>query len=115
MAVQGIIYTLVMFYLTQPVVQTIASTGPIFIFLLDYLINGVSITKKQFYGVILGISGVLLTINGDLIILMFDPTYETTSEFNYSTNDSFHKLLSGFGLVIIQFIWAYAQILTKKL
>ncbi len=39
--VQIILFTFLQFYLTQPIVHTINSTGPLFIFLLDYKINQV--------------------------------------------------------------------------
>ena len=57
MAGQRIVYAFVQFYLAQPIVQTLATIGPLFIFLLDYKTNGIKITTKQFYGVILGIFG----------------------------------------------------------
>lgn len=57
-------FTLAHFYLTQPIVQTINISGFLFVFLLDYFINHVTITKKQFIGVVLGVIGVLLTVNG---------------------------------------------------
>lgn len=79
MIAQGLVYTFIQFYLTQPIIQTLSCTGPLFIFLLDYQINGVTITQKQLYGVILGIAGVLLTVNGELIIRMIDPSYTTTT------------------------------------
>lgn len=73
--VQSIIYTVAQYYLPQPILQTIHTTGALFVFILDYKINHVTITKKQFYGVMLGVAGVLLTINGELIVRAFDPTY----------------------------------------
>ncbi len=66
--VQAFIYTLVHFYLPQPIVQTLNSTGPLFVFLLDYILNNVKISKNQLIGVILGVCGVILTINGKIII-----------------------------------------------
>jgi drug/metabolite transporter (DMT)-like permease len=58
------VFTFVQFYLEQPILQTINSCGPIFIFVLDYFMNGVKINYKQFIGVLLAIFGVLLTVNG---------------------------------------------------
>lgn len=62
--VQSIIYTAAQFYLSQPIIQTMNTTGALFVFILDYKINHVTISKKQFYGVMFGVVGVLLTING---------------------------------------------------
>lgn len=77
--VQSIIFTVAQFYLTQPIIHTINTTGALFIFILDYKINHVTITRKQFYGVMLGVLGVLLTINGELIIKAVDPSYQSES------------------------------------
>jgi len=63
-----LLYALSQYYITQPVLQTINSCGPIFIFVLDYLINGITITRKQAIGVCLAIIGVLLAINGGHIL-----------------------------------------------
>ena len=57
-------YTIAQFYLSQPIIQTIYTTGPLFVFIVDYKINHVKITQKQFYGVMLGVFGVLMTVNG---------------------------------------------------
>jgi hypothetical protein len=64
MVAQGFVYTFIQFYLTQPIIQTLSCSGPLFIFLLDYKINGITITQKQLYGIILATVGVLLTVNG---------------------------------------------------
>lgn len=79
MIIQGLVFTVLQFILTQPIINTINSTGPLFIFLLDYKINGITINQKQVYGVILGVIGVLLTINGEYIIRFIDPSYSTPS------------------------------------
>ncbi len=62
--VQAFGYTIVQFYLPQPIVQTLNSTGPLFVFLLDYKLNGIKITQKQIVGILFGMIGVLLTVNG---------------------------------------------------
>ncbi len=62
--IQNIMYTLSQFYLAQPIVQTLNTSAIMFIFILDYFINSVTVTRKQLYGVVLGIIGVLLTVNG---------------------------------------------------
>ena len=79
MAVQGVIFIIVQFYLTQPVVQTLGCSGTLFVFILDYFINGITITKKQIYGGILSIVGVLLTVNGEIILKFLYPDYTTTT------------------------------------
>lgn len=79
MTLQGLVYIAVQFYLTQPIIQTLNSSGTLFIFLLDYLINGITVTKKQFYGIIVGVFGVLLTVNGEFIMRSIYPNYTTTT------------------------------------
>lgn len=114
--VQAIVYTVAQFYLSQPVVQTMHTTGSLFVFILDYKINHVTITKKQFYGVIFGVCGVLLTVNGELIIRAFDSTYEAKSDFkNYLSNDPIVKLFVCIMFIVGNIMWAYAQIITKRL
>jgi drug/metabolite transporter (DMT)-like permease len=62
--IQGLYFAGMQFYLTQPIVQTLNSTGPLFVYLLDYKINNVKVTRTQFIGIIIGIIGVLFTVNG---------------------------------------------------
>lgn len=81
MAIQGLVFIWVQFYLPQPIVHTLASSGTMFIFFLDYFINGITITKKQLYGVMVGVVGVLFTVNGEFIMKFFYPDYTTTTEF----------------------------------
>jgi drug/metabolite transporter (DMT)-like permease len=69
---QGLIYTLSNFYLSLPIVSTINSTGPIFVFILDYYINGTTIGRSQFYGIIIGMIGVIFTVNGGLMLSYLD-------------------------------------------
>ena len=66
---------LAQFYLPLPIVHTICGSGPIFVFILDYYLNGVRINLKQLIGIILGLLGLILTVNGRLIILYFDPSF----------------------------------------
>jgi len=70
--VQGLVYTLSNFYLPLPIVSTINSTGPIFVFILDYYINGTTIVKSQFYGILIGMLGVFFTVNGGIMLSYFD-------------------------------------------
>jgi drug/metabolite transporter (DMT)-like permease len=69
---QGLVYTLSNFYLPLPIVSTINSTGPIFVFILDYYINGTTIVRSQVYGILIGMVGVIFTVNGGLILGLFD-------------------------------------------
>lgn len=55
------------FYLPINVVHTLYSSGPIFVLAIDYLINGVQITRKQLIGSAIAFLGVLLTVNGHIL------------------------------------------------
>lgn len=59
----GICLTVVQFYLPLPIVYTINSSAPIFIFIMDYFINDISINKTQLLSLLLGITGIIFTIN----------------------------------------------------
>ena len=62
----GIAYS--MKYLQPQVVHTIANTGPIIVFVMDYFMFKTPITKKQFCGIFFAIIGVFLTVNSNLIM-----------------------------------------------
>lgn len=63
----GFIFAQCFFYLPINVVHTLYSSGPIFVLTIDYLVNKIEISKKQFYGAICAFIGVLLTVNGHII------------------------------------------------
>jgi drug/metabolite transporter (DMT)-like permease len=44
--IQGLAMTFGLHYLTTPVVHTISNSGPIFVFVMDYFINGKTITRR---------------------------------------------------------------------
>ena len=69
------------FILPLPIVHTVACSGTLMIFIIDYLKNGVVINKYQIIGVGVGLVGVLLSTNGGLIMKIFDPSYEQSTEF----------------------------------
>ena len=63
------------FYLPLPIVHTISGSGPLFVFIIDYYLNGIEINQKQLTGIAFGIIGLILAVNGRLIITYIDPTY----------------------------------------
>ena len=66
---------LAQFVLPLPICYTIACSGTLFIFIIDYFINVTKINSQQFIGIIVGILGVFLTSNGKLITKIIDPSY----------------------------------------
>ena len=86
MAYQGWSVALSHFYIPIPVIHTLSGSGPIFVFAIDYYRNGVSINKKQLVGMIFGICGVILTVNGRILMSWIDPAFSIDSEFkNYKS------------------------------
>ena len=61
------------YYLSVSVLQTINTVGPILVFVWDYYLHGIRINRRQFYGVALGIVGLLITTNALNIYHIFVP------------------------------------------
>ncbi len=103
------------YYLPQPVLQTINSLGPINVLIMDYYLNGVTVTRTQFYGILLGFVGAVITINGQLLTEMLNPDYHRKSDFSYLDNSLSAFVLAAVGLYLAMVAWAYAAQLTKKI
>jgi len=65
-------YSAMQFVVTMPIVNIIALSGPLFVFIIDYFINGVTINKKQLMGIVFGMLGVITVINGDAVMHFLD-------------------------------------------
>lgn len=105
---------LAQFILPIPIVHTISCSGTLFIFIIDYFMHGITINPRQVIGIIIGLLGVFLVINGNLLTKWLDPSYEYKTAFqNYLFTDPF--IITGFTVlyVIVTIIWAYASILTR--
>ncbi len=63
------------FVIPLPISHTISCSGVIFVFLIDYFINGVQINRNQCIGIFIGILGVLMTGNSKLILIFLDNSY----------------------------------------
>lgn len=59
-----LVYAGLYFILPFPLVNSITITGPLFVFVIDYYINNITITKGQAVGILIGFTGVLVNING---------------------------------------------------
>lgn len=70
--IHQVIYTGMFFVVSAPVNHTITISGPLFVFLIDYYINGVKINKKQATGVAMGIIGVIITVNAEYLMSLYD-------------------------------------------
>lgn len=70
-----LVYAGLHFILPFPLVNSITITGPLFVFVIDYYINNITITKSQAFGILIGFTGVLININGEYIISWIDPSF----------------------------------------
>lgn len=75
MLIHQLCYAGMYFVVSLPVNNTILMSGPLFVFLIDYYLNGITINKKQAVGIVLGIMGVVLTVNADYIMSWLDGNY----------------------------------------
>ena len=67
------------FVLPLPIVHTITCSGTLFVFLIDYVKNGMKINKKQAYGILFGTIGVIIATNGSYIMKYLDSNFEETT------------------------------------
>lgn len=104
------------FVLSFPLINSITITGPLFVFLIDYYINGVTINKMQAVGIAFGFAGILININGDYLMTIIDPTFEIASSFeHYTVTDVRLKILFSFIAVLTNAVWGYAIVVQKKI
>jgi drug/metabolite transporter (DMT)-like permease len=75
MVVHGVTFAISQFYLPLPIVHTIGSASPLFVFILDFYMYGITINKKQTLGIVVSLIGTLLTVNGPYMMKIFDATY----------------------------------------
>jgi len=73
MLVQQMAYTAMHYVVSLPVLNILSISGSIFVFVLDYFLHGVKISGKQLVGIVAGILGVLVTVNGEFIMSILDP------------------------------------------
>ena len=66
-ALHGFVVTLMQFYLPLGIFHTLIISGQVFIFLANYFLKGVKITKNQVIGVAVSFIGLGLIINGRFI------------------------------------------------
>ena len=105
---------LAQFILPLPIVHTIACSGTLFVFLIDYLINGTQINMQQGIGMTIGIFGVFMASNGKLITKYFYPEYEYETKYqNYLITDTYLVTLFTFAYCIVVMLWAYGIVITR--
>lgn len=115
MAFQGICLSMSLYYLSPSTVHTINSSGPVLVFVIDYLRNGITVTRKQLYGIIVGFLSILITINSKLIMKSLGYDFETGSKFNYIQSSLTVISAVSLTLFLVQIGMAYGIILTKEI
>lgn len=104
------------YYLSVSVLQTINTFGPILVFVWDYYLHGIRINRKQFYGVVLGIIGLIITTNALQIYNIFDPQFKSGSTFkNYHSDSLKTSLLFAFFLFFANILWSYTVSMIKTI
>lgn len=68
-------YTFSQFYLPLPVAITLNSISPIFVYIYDYYLYGVTINRTQIVFLVVAIVGVAVTSNGSYLISYIDEDY----------------------------------------
>lgn len=79
MVIHGLAITVSQFYLPLPIVHTINFFAPVFIFIIDYLENGIKINRLQTFFLILSILGLVSTINNELFESILQVDHEIKS------------------------------------
>lgn len=106
--IHGLAITAAQFFLPLPIVHTINFFAPIFIFIIDYFENGVRINRAQFISLMVGVLGIITTLNDELVAKLMDPEYEMKTDFkNYISLDPTEFTLYGLALIGVMFLWAY--------
>lgn len=115
MTVHGFCFAISFHYLEAPVVYTIANTGAIFVFVLDYLLNGAGVTQKQLAGIFSASIGIVLAVNSHVIYRWWGWEDNTSSSFDYVPASTEVKLIVALLFLLAMIGWAYAILLTRRL
>lgn len=102
-------------YLSPPIVHTLASSGPIMVFVLDYFINGVSISKKQLGGILLTFLGLASTVNSNYILHVLGFETDSQSKYEYVKSSLAAKAMVSLLLYVTVSMWALSIVLVKRL
>jgi drug/metabolite transporter (DMT)-like permease len=71
-------------YLQTPIVHTISNCGPIIVFILNYFIHKITVSGRQFIGIIIASVSLLIAINSIVIYHWLGyESYEKSSHYQY--------------------------------
>lgn len=77
----GLVMAGVQFYLPVPIVHTLNCSGALFVFIIQYMLDGVKITKNQTIYAGVAFLGIIISANGRELYKLIDKNYEFTSSF----------------------------------
>lgn len=80
---------------------------------MDYFRNGRTVTKRQFYGIVVTSLGLLITVNGSLILYMLGLKENIDSEYDYMEASILVKTALTALILIATVGWSFGIILTK--
>ena len=116
MVFHNFVYTSSQFYLPLPIAITLNSISPIFVFIYDYFLYGVTINRTQVIFLFVSIFGVIITSNGSYLITFFDEDFDfDRSAFdNYQSKDP--MVMAGVAILLIftMMCHGYGIMITKK-
>lgn len=81
MVMHHLAYSAVQYYLPLPIAITLGCISPLFVYIYDYFLYGVTINQTQVIFLIVSILGVALTANGAYLITFIDSSFDHSSSF----------------------------------
>ena len=117
MMLHNVAYAMVQFFLPLPIAITLGAISPIFVYIYDYLIYGVTINRMQTVFVAVAVIGVVLTANGAYFVTLIDPSFsnQSSSFANYVSDGPVVMGWAGVAFVGVMAVHGYGVLLTKKL
>jgi drug/metabolite transporter (DMT)-like permease len=83
---------------------------------IDYYINNITVTKSQAVGILIGFTGVLISINGEYLMSLVDPSFHFSSDSgHYIVTDIKTKILVALFAIFTNLVWGYAIVSQKKI
>ena len=95
-------------------VHIINCSGSIFVAIIDYIRNGVSLTTDQIKGICVGFIGLTFVINANLILYAFGVDGSSASGFdNYRTDNIWVTTAAAILYLLLNVSWAYGIVESK--
>ena len=112
----GVMIAWAQFYVPLSIMHTVTNTGALFILLIDFMLEGKKISKKELMRIILTFLGVILISFSRVLVSWFMPTEEFSSNFeNYRSDNPLVVVFWSMLLTLSMAVWAYGIYLTKKI